>query len=250
MDYIQTVATARAAQKLATADRECKLQDLKLKLVASCCQSLLNPPLPYVGALRFDKDDSDEDKEMKRKEHALRKQERDDERIRREPELLRELDKIIERVRQARSEYTKPEVDYLANNALSSLLEYRCKQCHNRNSDRFVVDVHTGDTTCMECGCVIEEHHIDQSQVKRNFEDKPDQGHHGPAPNPLMPDSWNTRTSISRLKPGSQSVDPEFKRLAFIHDQVEMNLSTIGQDRDERHTRIGYKNIQKSKVGW
>ena len=25
-------------------------------------------------------------------------------------------------------------------------------------------------------------------------------GHHGPSPNPLMPDSWNTRTSLSKLK--------------------------------------------------
>ena len=59
-----------------------------------------------------------------------------------------------------------------------------------------------------------------------------------------MPDSWNTRTSLSKLKqggPGSVAVvDPEFKRLAAIHDMVEMNLSTIGQD--DRHTRIGYKN--------
>ena len=37
-------------------------------------------------------------------------------------------------------------------------------------------------------------------------------GHHGPSPNPLMPDSWNTRTSLSKLKqggPGSVAVvDP------------------------------------------
>ena len=76
----------------------------------------------------------------------------------------------------------------------------------------FDTDVHTGDTTCMSCGCVCEEHHIDMGQAKRSFEDKPDQGHHGPSPNPLMPDSWNTRTSLSKLKqggPGSVAVvDP------------------------------------------
>jgi len=61
-----------------------------------------------------------------------------------------------------------------------------------------------------------------------------------------MPDSWNTRTSLSRLKPGSSTVDPEFKRLADIHEKVELNLSTIGDD--QRHTRIGYKNRMKTQA--
>ena len=34
--------------------------------------------------------------------------------------------------------------------------------------------------------------------------------------------------------------------MAAIHDMVEMNLSTIGQD--DRHTRIGYKNRQKTQA--
>ena len=92
----------QSAKQQATMERERKLHDLKLKLVAMCCQSLLNPPLPFIGALRFDKDDTEEDKEIKRKEHARKAAEREEERIRREPELLRELEKIMERVRSAR----------------------------------------------------------------------------------------------------------------------------------------------------
>ena len=92
----------QSAKHLATLERERKLQDLKLKLIATCCQSLLNPPLPFIGALRFDKDDTDEDKDIKRKEHARKAVEREEERVRREPELLRELEKIMERVRAAR----------------------------------------------------------------------------------------------------------------------------------------------------
>ena len=86
----------------ATMERERKFHDLKLKLIATCCQSLLNPPLPFIGALRFDRDDTVEDKELKRKEHARKAVEREEERVRREPELLRELEKIMERVRSAR----------------------------------------------------------------------------------------------------------------------------------------------------
>ena len=86
----------------AAVERERKVHELKLKIIATCCQSLLNPPLPFIGALRFDKDDTDEDKDIKRKEHARKAMEREEERIRREPELLRELEKIMERVRLAR----------------------------------------------------------------------------------------------------------------------------------------------------
>ena len=92
----------QSATHQATVERERKLQDLKLKLVATCCQSLLNPPLPFIGALRFEKYDTDEDKDIKRKEHARKAIEREEERVRREPELLRELEKIMDRVRSAR----------------------------------------------------------------------------------------------------------------------------------------------------
>ena len=92
----------QSVQNQGTIERERKLHELKLKLIATCCQSLLNPPLPFIGALRFDKDDTEEDKDIKRKEHARKAMEREEERILREPELLRELEKIMERVRSAR----------------------------------------------------------------------------------------------------------------------------------------------------
>jgi hypothetical protein len=59
-----------------------------------------------------------------------------------------------------------------------------------------------------------------------------------------MPDSWNMRTSIMTMKNGRE--DPIFKKLSRAHNEVEMNLSTIGCD--ERRTRLGYKNKQKSEA--
>ena len=81
----------------------------------------------------------------------------------------------------------------------------------------------------MSCGCVCEEHHIDMGQAKRSFEDKPDQGHHGPSPNPLMPDSWNTRTSLSKLKqggPGSVAVVDPGDAPSYPSPPLSMLIST------------------------
>jgi len=158
-----------ASLQTATADRARKLNELKSKLVAACCQGMLNPPLPSIGALRFDKDDTEEEKDEKRRQHARLCQQREAERIRREPELVRELEKIMDRIRLTRREYTKPEVDYgSAAASLDTYLEFRCKQCHNRNPELFAANPHTGDTACMECGYVVEEHHIDMGQVTRS----------------------------------------------------------------------------------
>jgi hypothetical protein len=54
------------------------------------------------------------------------------ERIRREPELLKELEKIMERVKQARSEYTAPEVNYAATATANVIFHYYCERCKNQ----------------------------------------------------------------------------------------------------------------------
>lgn len=125
--------TASASQiAAATSDRENKLQNLKTKIIWVCCANRLSPPLQYVGALKYDKNDTEDEKIMKRNEHALKVAEREEERIRREPELLKELEKIMDRVKQARTEYSKPEIDYVANSHALAAVRYYCEKCHNQ----------------------------------------------------------------------------------------------------------------------
>jgi hypothetical protein len=85
---------------------------------------------------------------------------------------LRELDKLIDRVKLARLEYSKPEIDYVANFTANSLVRYYCDKCSNQDAELFISDNAAGDTICMECGNIVDDHHIDHGQEKRNFEDK------------------------------------------------------------------------------
>jgi hypothetical protein len=116
----------------ATVDREIKLRNLKSKIIWVCCANLLNPPLQRIERLRFSKEDTEAQKEWKRAEYASQLNDREMERIRREPELLRELEKIMERVKQARSEYTAPEVNYAATSAANVVFHYFCDKCRNQ----------------------------------------------------------------------------------------------------------------------
>ena len=115
-----------------TVDREIKLRNLKSKIIWVCCANLLSPPLKRVEPLRLGKDDSEAQKAYKRAEHERLLNERDMERIRREPELLKELEKIMERVKQARSEYTAPEVNYAATATANVIFHYYCERCKNQ----------------------------------------------------------------------------------------------------------------------
>jgi hypothetical protein len=44
--------------------------------------------------------------------------------------------------------------------------------CSNQDAELFISDSAAGDTICMECGNIVDDHHIDHGQEKRNFEDK------------------------------------------------------------------------------
>lgn len=109
-----------------------KLDNLKRKITWICCSDLLDPPLPYVGAVTYEKGDTEEDKRLKREDQARKLREKEEERIRREPELVEKFEKVIERVRKARSEYPKPEVDYLQNSIARTVTNFRCKICNNK----------------------------------------------------------------------------------------------------------------------
>ena len=116
----------------ATADRDNKLQNLKNKIIWVCCAKSLSPPLQYVGALKYEKNDTEDEKIARRLEHTIKVNEREEERIRREPELLRELEKIMDRVKQARLEYVRPEIDYAASANAHAIVRYYCEKCNNQ----------------------------------------------------------------------------------------------------------------------
>lgn len=91
----------------------------------------------------------------------------------------------------------------------------------------------------MGCGTVVQDHIVHEGSAYRKFEGEEDKSHHGPAPNKLFSSGHNLRTMIS--------VDgPDAANLRRAAEFVEMNLSQMGKD--ERRTRIGYKDQMKKKA--
>ncbi|GMF10786.1 unnamed protein product [Phytophthora lilii] len=101
--------------------------------------------------------------------------------------------------------------------------------------NNFITDYARGDTICNGvdgngCGTVVQDHIVHEGSAYRKFEGEEDKSHHGPAPNKLFSTGHNLRTLISQMA-GNLRRAAEF---------VEMNLSQMGKD--ERRTRIGYKD--------
>ena len=117
---------------IGTKDRDAKLLSLKRNIAWACCSDLLSPPLPVLEQLRFQNTDDEETKRIKRAEHRRASEEREKERIRREPELLNELDKVMERVKSARSSYSKTGINYNAISEAYRVMKFYCDRCKNQ----------------------------------------------------------------------------------------------------------------------
>lgn len=163
---------------------------------------------------------------------------------RREPELLSRLEDIMLRIVQSRGEQVVDNSEVWATpKAEQQGLEFECDVCGNKDQRSFLRDGSTGDTICLGadksgCGNVVQDHRVDEGSQFRTFADDEgkDRNHHGPAPDPLMPDSENMKTAM--LGMGST-----FKKLNQANQFVEMNLSNIGND--DRRTRTSYRNQHK-----
>ncbi|RLN67453.1 hypothetical protein BBP00_00001570 [Phytophthora kernoviae] len=83
------------------------------------------------------------------------------------------------------------------------------------------------------------DHIVHEGSAYRKFEGEEDKSHHGPAPNKLFSTGHNLRTLISQ----DGEMAGNLRRAAEF---VEMNLSQMGKD--ERRTRIGYKDQMKQKA--
>nr|CCA22522.1 conserved hypothetical protein [Albugo laibachii Nc14] len=121
---------------------------------------------------------------------------------------------------------------------------FRCENCGNTEQNNFITDYARGDTICngpdgIGCGTVVQDHIVHEGSAYRKFEGEEDKSHHGPAPNKLFSTSHNLRTLISQ----DGEMAGNLRRAAEF---VEMNLSQMGKD--ERRTRIGYKDQMKQKA--
>ncbi|GLE05994.1 hypothetical protein PINS_up015205 [Pythium insidiosum] len=121
---------------------------------------------------------------------------------------------------------------------------FRCETCGNIEQNNFITDYARGDTICngidgRGCGTVVQDHIVHEGSAYRKFEGEEDKSHHGPAPNKLFSSGHNLRTLISQ----DGEMAGNLRRAAEF---VEMNLSQMGKD--ERRTRIGYKDQMKQKA--
>ena len=156
---------------------------------------------------------------------------------------MAQLKVVISRVSEARYDFSKAEEVFSTNLPAVEPQIFRCPNasCGNRDSDALFTDPRSGDTICTNCGEVVQDHMVDRGAAKRNFEDKEDRNHHGPASDRLMPDSVNMRTSFHRVEGQEKS---KLNRLLQISNQVEMDVSNIGNF-GKASTRTGYKTLHK-----
>lgn len=175
------------------------------------------------------------------------------EREKRETQMLHELEKIMQRIREARSEYGKAEAALEGTNAKATEAKrFVCGRCGNRDPELIFTDPRTGDSICRgkegknNCGEVVQDHFIHLGEARRNFEDQEDRNHHGPQQDSLMPDSVNMRTSLG-AGPQATTGQSKFRKLQQIAMQTEMDLSNLGKE-GRAATRTGYKTNHKFKA--
>ncbi len=166
----------------------------------------------------------------------------------REKRMIDEMDRIMGRIRDARSEYEKAEKVFATNKPAIQEHVFTCRRCGNRNPDFVFSDSRSGDTICRgvrgddNCGEVLGSHRVDMGAAHRNFSDSEegDRNHHAPPANPFMPDSVNLRTTFNMA-------DSSADKMMKISRAVEMGESNLGHD-GRAATRTGYKTDQKNEA--
>lgn len=123
------------------ADRKKKILDLKKKIVGIYGSTLLPSSINQVSLEVIRKDDSEEVRAEKLEENRNIIAERDAAYKQREPELVYELDKIIDRIRMARSEYGSIDMLYSSGTAAIPVPKFICTQCGNKvaNEPRLLI---------------------------------------------------------------------------------------------------------------
>lgn len=154
-----------------------------------------------------------------------------------------DVNQLVDVVMEVHKKVSASRVDFVIPATVHTKL--RCKVCGNRDERFFTALSKGGDVVCNGkdgegCGNVVEEHRRHEGAAFRNFaEDNVDRNHHGPAADRLYSAAHNLRTDLS----GNSAIAA---RLRQTSESVELGLSNLGKD--EKRTRIGYKDQHKKKA--
>jgi len=124
---------------------------------------------------------------------------------------------------------------------------HKCGVCGNNDQGLFALDRKNGDVICTSCGTVASESLMHEGSQFRKFEGEADRNHHGDVANPLYSSGHGMATTLGGLNVSSNSMMGQKQNIETVlrnaHSFTEMNISQFG--RDDRRTRIGYKDRQK-----
>lgn len=131
--------------------------------------------------------------------------------------------------------------------------KYRCKNCKNFDQGAFREDRY-GQVTCMQCGWVVQDRKIEQTNWQRQFSGEGTVSQFGPAPDQRMSSGFNLSTSFSGgtgIGAGSKVTKGELETLKRTQAGLDMGLSkmmgTLNGTGGLQRTRVGYKDAQKRK---
>jgi hypothetical protein len=119
-----------------------------------------------------------------------------------------------------------------------------CINCGNNDESKFIDDQRQGDVICTECGAVCVEHAIHDGDWVRSFEGEETTSQVGPAPDPLLSNRANLRTSFGITLGVSKA---KMRQMRLMSEAIEMGTSGAAGVSDKR-TRVSYMDRQKVKA--
>ena len=119
-----------------------------------------------------------------------------------------------------------------------------CINCGNNDESKFIDDQRQGDVICTECGAVCVEHAIHDGDWVRSFEGEETTSQVGPAPDPLLSNRANLRTSFGITLGVSKA---KMRQIRLMSEAIEMGTSGAAGVSDKR-TRVSYMDRQKVKA--
>jgi len=158
-------SASQSSRSRCTSDREVKLEALKRRIVWAACTNLARS-----SSIELAQGGGGGGAVGGGKKRGV------GEDVQRERQMLDELDKLILRVKEARSEHQKfEEMVVGTNEQQQEATTFVCDKCGNRDTDNFFTDPRTGDTICRgplgdnNCGEVLKDHMVDRGAAHRNF---------------------------------------------------------------------------------
>jgi hypothetical protein len=119
-----------------------------------------------------------------------------------------------------------------------------CNNCGNSDESKFIDDQRQGDVICTECGAVCVEHAIHDGDWVRSFEGEESTSQVGPAPDPLLSNRANLRTTFGITLGVSKA---KMRQMRLMSEAIEMGTSGAAGVSDKR-TRVSYMDRQKVKA--